>query len=539
MAITANTHRQVQEREARGYQWVQSGVPPTAATIANLEQITEIRFGSHRATIEAYSRGYQFFQAGIFGAPSHAVTTDAIARVEWKTSLSRDVLTPDEFASSSPHIPVVGGVFVRQEQPSHPTPRRLFGSRGPNAIPPIFASVFVQQEQGQKTGGYQFFQTGIVGVPSHTITKDAASGIEWKTSLSVSPQTPAEFASNSVHIPVVGGIFVRQEQPSHPTPRRLFGSRGPDAIQPIIVPPIFASVFVTQEQGQKTGGYQFFQSGTPPTGLVGPPQIGSVEWGSHRATIQSASSGFQFFQAGVRGVAPKVVVSDAAVGIEWGSSLSRDVPIPLEFASNSLHIPVVGGIFVKQEQIQKADGYQFFQTGVRGVAPKIVVSDAAARIEWRSLFAVDNLITTEWTALSLTQTVDASFPIYWTSSPTYIASVAIDWISLIASIILPSIDYGSIERGDVVFTVDEGSGRTADLNAQFQISSNINSDWSIPVDWSATTHIEFVDGNFPIEFLPTQSFACLFSLAWTTGLGRTKGAATEAPQIFRHPYFKQ
>lgn len=199
MSIVAGTHRATQEREARGYQWFQSGVSgsPNVATPPH--------FASIFVRQEQPGHPVSIFQSG----PVQAVNVGP---------------------------PVVSSTIGRQEQPSHPGPAVRPSIQGPDVgLAPRMGWTFGRQEQPAHPGSVLF-----AGLPPSAAPIVLRPGTQIITAQErpdhpVSRVYPGLAGANVVQRAVSGSIQMRPQDPVQP------GSVFWSGIMPVSLVPVVGS----------------------------------------------------------------------------------------------------------------------------------------------------------------------------------------------------------------------------------------------------------------------------------------------------------
>lgn len=370
-------HRPQQEREMRGYQWLQAGIGPFARTAV----ITSLIIGQQYPALGkgTFSNGVQGPNVRNVAIKENAITTQEAPRLGTGINFCAGVQGPDV------RPPIRDTIIVPQEAPRLGTGTLGFGRQGPNVRPPITDTAIITQEPSRS--GYAITQAGIQGpdvqvpVTSSAITTQERPR-EGYSFVQFGKQGP-DVASG------IGSIFTQQERPFHPGPvfwnfivtipgqevlgrirvfvsqqypdlgRTFFqtGVQGPD-----VRPPIRDTIVSKQQELPRTG------VGTFSTGVQGPnvePQ--RITW-AFVAQRYPADIGRAFTWFGVQGpnVAREVgrvfvrqEQPSHPVGIKWQfiPPLITDVP------------PVSRGVFTRQELPRLGGGIA--RVGVPGatVAP--------------------------------------------------------------------------------------------------------------------------------------------------------------------------
>lgn len=314
-----------------------------------------ISHGSHRPQQEREARGYQWLQAGIIAAPVAALVGISTF-VRQETPPQAPSFTQNGVQGPNVRPPVTDTVITRQEQPFHPG--SFVAPPQPVLVPPVIRVVVTAQEPLLDRLGKAFLQTGIQGPNVRPPITDTAL-IRQEQPFHPSSTWQTGIQGPNVRPPTSDTVFLQQEQPYHPGP--FFRPS-----QPTVLPAVIRGTFTTQELLLDRLGRAFVQ-----TGVQGPnvrPPISDTVLLKQEQPYHPLS----YYTPGIQGPNVKSPISDFVLTRQElpfhpGSFVAPPQPI--------LVSPVIRSAFIAQEPLLDRLGKAFVQAGVQGPNVRPPISD--------------------------------------------------------------------------------------------------------------------------------------------------------------------
>jgi len=203
------------------------------------------QWGTHRHTYTKAAPGYQFLWPGVVAALIPPIFGSAVflAQEFPRQRLNGFVHTQNGIQGPNVAPPgIIGSVFVRQEQPSHPLPFTKISPISSTTPQLLGDEIFV--EQAQPWHPKPFVRSSDIFDPNINIGPEN----RWIFIRQEQPRHPLPFTLSGVQGPNVAavgfirGYFVRQEYPWHPKPY-VYNQKFNDPITPGLT----RTVFVRQE----------------------------------------------------------------------------------------------------------------------------------------------------------------------------------------------------------------------------------------------------------------------------------------------------